>query len=190
MNWNSMRATTIAAGLLAASGLAQPALAQAGTQTVQERVVVTLPNGKRIVRVIEKQVPVVQETATPAIDPFTLPGGDDNDSGGDSESRSGGGEVDPRIMEWVGWYRDGDMRADSNGDGRVTAADFNAFLKLLNDSKDDDGTDGGGDGFNGNDVNRGDDGSDDNSNDGGGHGSENNNGDDNGDDNINEQPQG
>ncbi|MEO0611552.1 MAG: hypothetical protein AAFZ67_14095 [Planctomycetota bacterium] len=166
---NAIRVTTIGAGLLAAAGLAQPVHAQVETETVRERVVVTLPSGKRIVRVVERQVPVTRPAEpAPSGDPFAAPGGDSGQGEGEGEGDDGGsnerrseGEIDPRIVEWIGWYRAGDMKADSNGDGRVTAADFNAFLKLLNG---DDGS--GGDGSDGDDNSGGGDNGD--TNNGGG----------------------
>ncbi len=175
---NATRAA-IVTGLLLASGLATPAQAQSETRTVQERVVVTLPNGKRIVRVVEKQVPV---TPAASVDPFAGYGGSDGGSG-NNESRADNGDgdtatiIDPLILEWIGWYRTGDMRADANGDGRVTAADFNAYLMLLNDRGDDKNDDKN----SGNSDDPGDDNSDDNTGDGS-DGNSDDSGDDNSDD--------
>ncbi|MEL6797695.1 MAG: hypothetical protein AAFO89_12845, partial [Planctomycetota bacterium] len=189
---NSIRVATIGAGLLAAAGLAQPLQAQTETETVRERVVVTLPNGKRIVRMVERQVPVTRP-ATPApaapapeADPFAVPEGDTDGSGGDggSNARNSEAEIDPRIVEWIGWYRSSDMRADANGDGRVTAADFNAFLQLMN-GDDDTSKDGGdaGDAGDGGDTkdNGNDDTTDDGSDDGAGDGDDGSDGSDGGD---------
>ena len=159
---------TMTAGLLLAAGYAVPAQGQGETQTVRERVVVTLPSGKRIVRMVEKQVPVavVNAPTVSPVDPFVPPSGDANDDNSSDGSgfRSEGGEIDPRILEWIGWYQSGDSRADANDDGRVTAADFNAFLMLINGQNNDDTkNDGGG---NTNDDNTNDDNTnDDNTND-------------------------
>lgn len=150
------KATQAAIGVglvLMSSGAALSALGQSETTTVRERVVVTLPSGKRIVRTVEKQVPVASETLaapTPAPttgggDPFSAPTG----TGGGGGS-GGGGEIDPRILEWIGWYQAGDMQADANGDGRISSADFNAYLMWLNeqDAGNDGTTGGSGDGSN------------------------------------------
>ncbi|MEL7239750.1 MAG: hypothetical protein AAGK78_12895, partial [Planctomycetota bacterium] len=130
---------------------------------------------------MERQVPVTRPaTPAPPADPFAAPDGDANgsDSGdGGSNARNSEGEIDPRIVEWIGWYRASDMKADANGDGRVTAADFNAFLKLLNG---DDDTTGNGD--DSTDGSTGGGGDDDKSNNGGGDDGDDTNGDgDNGD---------
>jgi hypothetical protein len=176
----AMRTTTIGACLLAASGLAVPAVGQVETETVRERVVVTLPNGKRIVRMVDKQVPVAaKEVEAPASDPFAGDGsGDDGIDLPTEDGGGSGGEIDPRIIEWLGWYRSGDMRADANDDGRVTAADFNSYLMLLKDQDGDTKDDGdgstGGDGSDSGDGTNGGDGSDGGSDDGtnGGDGSD------------------
>ncbi len=162
MTFRHATRVTLCGGLLAAAGLAAPAQGQAETETVRERVVVTLPSGKRIVRMVEKQVPVSRPAAPAAsVDPFVVVNGGSaggEGSSGGSGDRENNAQIDPRILEWIGWYQAGDSRADANRDGRVTAADFNAFLQTINGDAGNDDTKGGGDGNTGGGDGGGDDG--------------------------------
>ncbi|MEO1583870.1 MAG: right-handed parallel beta-helix repeat-containing protein [Planctomycetota bacterium] len=140
---NAVRVAFGAGLLLGAAGQAASVHGQSGeTRTVTERVVVTLPNGKRIVREVEKQVPVAAAPAAASASP--APASADPFAGGDASAGDGGNEgsggaarstaIDPRILTWLGLFQSGDMRADANGDGRLSPADYSMFLRSLSGS--------------------------------------------------------
>jgi hypothetical protein len=131
---NAIRTTILTSAIVAAAGGTSPVQAQSAG-TVIERVVVTLPNGKRVVKTVERFAP--QPTPAPA--PST---GGDPFAGGETPEPPPGqvelGEVpeglDPRILAWIEMYREGDLRADANRDGKLSPADFSQFIATLRDS--------------------------------------------------------
>ncbi|MFI4893782.1 MAG: hypothetical protein ACIAQ0_10170 [Phycisphaerales bacterium JB058] len=172
--------------MLSSGAVTAPAAAQsAGEDVEMERIVIALPNGKRIVR----YVPRTTKTDV-----------NDSSSGNSSGSGSNGGgsnnnnedetewypddipdDLQRQVAQWLLLYRAGNMAADANGDGRLTPADYSAYIERLNaHGGHDDGLNGGGT----NNAGNNDDGDDDN-NDGGG-GGDDDDSDDNGDNNYTE----
>ena len=154
------QAATLALMLSSGACVAPAAAQSAGEDVEMERIVIALPNGKRIVRYVPRT------TKTGAEDPSN------NDPTG---VRPPDGEGDPQwapddipddlqrqVAQWLMLYRAGNMAADANGDGRLTPADYSAFIEHLNaHSGHEDGPGGGGSNNAGSDDDSNDDGNDD-----------------------------
>lgn len=180
------QAATLALMLSSGACVAPAAAQSAGDDVEMERIVIALPNGKRIVRYVPRTT-------------STAPGGSNNEdstptgvrppeNGGDSGGNGGGGGGDNnlwtppdapddlarQVAQWLALYRDGDMRADINGDGRLTPDDYTALIARLRGGNND--NDGAGGGTGGGSNNSGD-------NDNGGGGNDDGNDDGSDDDN-------
>lgn len=162
--------------MLSSGACVAPAAAQsAGDDVEMERIVIALPNGKRIVRYVPRTTKTAPDNSS---DNNTS--GNNNTGGGNGDGNTGDNNADwvpddipddlqRQVAQWLMLYRAGNMAADANGDGRLTPADYSAFIEHLNaHGGQDDGPGGGGsnnagNNDNGDNNNGDDDNSDDNS---------------------------
>lgn len=177
MNMTTMCKAGAAALVLSSGALTAPAAAQsAGGDVEMERIVIAMPNGKRIIRYVPRTTRTGgsnnggSSTDTP---PGVRPPGDDgDDTGGDLWSPPDvPDDLARQVAQWLSLYRDGNMQADVNGDGVLNPDDYTALLAMLNGNGSRPGDNGGNNSTGGNDDGGGgDDGGDDddNNNDGGG----------------------
>ncbi|MEM8756753.1 MAG: hypothetical protein AAGF47_03115, partial [Planctomycetota bacterium] len=123
----SIKAAALILALTSAAGTATPAAAQSSpaADTVRERVVVTLPNGRRVVRWVEKKAEPKapqKQAGQPASssDPFM------NQLG--QQFQQNAGNVPEALMQWYEFYLANDSRADVNDDGRIDGSDYFAVV--------------------------------------------------------------
>ncbi|GAB5496863.1 MAG: hypothetical protein Phyf2KO_19430 [Phycisphaerales bacterium] len=177
MNVTTMCKAGAAALVLCSGALTAPAAAQsAGGDVEMERIVIAMPNGKRIIRYVPRTTRTGGSNNggsdggnTPGITP---PGGDggDDDKGGDLWSPPDvPDDLARQVAQWLALYRDGNMQADVNGDGRLDPDDYTALLAMLNGNGSQPGGNGGSNNTGGNDDGGDDDngGGDDDNNGGG-----------------------
>lgn len=186
MNVTTMCKSVTAALVICSGASTAPAAAQsAGDGAEMERIVIAMPNGKRIIRYVPRTTKTggsntggTNTNTPPGVRP---PGGDgegdgsDDDQGGDLWSPPDvPDDIARQVSQWLSLYRDGNMQADVNGDGKLDPNDYTALLAILNGngsrpggnggsggSTDDNTDDGGGDDDGGDDDDNGDGGDDD-----------------------------
>lgn len=147
MNLTSKWQAATLALMLSSGACVAPAMAQsAGEDVEMERIVIALPNGKRIVRYVPRT------TKTTASDPNSNdpggvrpPDGDDGDPQWSPDEDDIPDDLQRQVAQWLLLYRAGNMAADYNDDGRLTPADYSAYINYLNSrGGHDDGPGGGG----------------------------------------------
>ncbi|MEM9165711.1 MAG: right-handed parallel beta-helix repeat-containing protein [Planctomycetota bacterium] len=135
--WTTLRGASLGLVLAASAGHVPAASAQQSGETIRERVVVTLPNGRRIVRWVEKPAPQPAAVTAPAAgspsgsDPFTSPGDGSSIAGNTPTGGGDAGGLPEAYALWYEYFRNGDTRADVNGDGRVNSSDYFAFVTYI-----------------------------------------------------------
>ncbi|HED54004.1 MAG TPA: hypothetical protein ENJ00_07360 [Phycisphaerales bacterium] len=150
------RSATYALAICSGTLVAPAAAQSGGDDDVQmQKIVIALPNGKRIVRYVPRpkkaSVPLPgtgsgsNPTPTPPKVTPPPPPNPPSGGGGDSGDGSGGGgqnkddftppdapdDLARQIAQWLEWYRAGDMRADENGDGKLNIADYTDLVSRL-----------------------------------------------------------
>ncbi len=189
MNLTSKWQAATLALMLSSGAVVAPAAAQsAGDDVEMERIVIALPNGKRIVRYVPRTTSTNPGPNNNTNPPGDNSGGSGDDGDGDGDGGGGGDsnnlwtppdvpdDISRQVAQWLTLYRAGDMSADINGDGRLNPEDYTALIAQLTGGNGNSGTgDGGGNGS--------DDDGGDGDGDGGGGG-----GDDDGDDDDNSGP--
>lgn len=173
MNLTSMCKSAALALVISSGATTAPAAAQsAGDGVEMERIVIAMPNGKRIIRYVPRTTKTGGSNTGSNNDnnPGVRPPSDDDGGGGDD---SGDGLFTPtdvpddlarQVARWLDLYRSGSMEADINGDGQLTPTDYTALLAYLRGNGNT-GAGGGVGGAGGNDDG-GDDGGDDSGDDG------------------------
>ena len=186
MNLTSTWKAATLALMLSSGAVAAPAAAQsAGDDVEMERIVIALPNGKRIVRYVPRTTTTAgsnNNSNPPGVRPPDNGSGDNNDGGGDNNLWTPPDVPDDiarQVAQWLALYRDGNMQADVNGDGVLNPDDYTTLIAQLTGGNGNDGTGNGGGG--GDNSNAGGD----NDNGGGGGGGD---GDGDGDDDDNSGP--
>lgn len=149
--------------LLLSSGAAvAPAAAQsAGEDAQMDRIVIALPNGQRIVRYVPRTTPIVPPPAPvsapppgvrpppPSSPPPTSTTGSSSTDATDFANFTPTNipeELARQVAQWLALYRAGDMAADANKDGKLSPADYSAFIAYLNSTHTGDNTDDPADG--------------------------------------------
>jgi len=147
MNLTSKWQAATLALMLSSGACVAPAMAQsAGEDVEMERIVIALPNGKRIVRYVPRTTKTTPSDPN-SNDPGGVrpPDGDDGDPQWSPDEDEIPDELQRQVAQWLLLYRAGNMAADYNDDGRLTPADYSAYINYLNSrGGHDDGPGGGG----------------------------------------------
>lgn len=150
------QAATLALMLSSGAAVAPAAAQSAGEDVEMERIVIALPNGKRIVRYVPRTTSTAPtnpgSTPTPptGVRPPENPGGsnDDTNTGGGNNNLFTPPDVPDtlarQVAQWLALYRAGNMAADANGDGLLTPADYSAYVAYLNNHNANNNNGGGG----------------------------------------------
>lgn len=149
-----------ALALLLSSGAAvAPASAQsAGEEAEMDRIVIALPNGKRIVRYVPRTTTVAPAPSNTGSSPTGVRPPDTGSGSGSGSGTDTGGEnnnstweppdvpddLARQVAQWLLLYRAGNMQADANGDGQLTPADYSAYIVYLNSRSGGDSNDSSG----------------------------------------------
>jgi hypothetical protein len=153
MNLTSMCKTATLALVISSGAVTAPAAAQsAGDDVEMERIVIAMPNGKRIIRYVPRTTNTGGNNGgsnnddSPGVRPPDTDGGDD-DSGDDLFTPTDvPDDLARQVAQWLELYRSGNMDADINGDGVLDPSDYTALLELLNGNGNNDTGGGSGDG--------------------------------------------
>lgn len=179
MNLTSTWKAATLALMLSSGAVVAPAAAQsAGDDVEMERIVIALPNGKRIVRYVPRTTTTAgsnTNSTPPGVRPPDNGSGDNNGGGGDNNLWTPPdvpNDIARQVAQWLALYRDGDMRADVNGDGVLNPDDYTTLISQLTGGNGNNNTGNGGGGGDSNNAGNdngggggggGDDGDDDNS---------------------------
>lgn len=154
MNLTSTWKAATLALMLSSGAVVAPAAAQsAGDDVEMERIVIALPNGKRIVRYVPRTTKTAgsnnNDTPTGVRPPDNGSGDNNNDGGGDNNLWTPPDVPDDiarQVAQWLALYRDGNMQADVNGDGVLNPDDYTTLIAQLTGGNGNTGTGGGGGG--------------------------------------------